>query len=276
MTDDEKMRPKTDFTNIKCSICGRDNLTSETAIRGEYIREDLRWKWVCRRCYKKDYQNNNPNSTNSAMKSVAGCRTGNLSPNCNKEKGNLSEELTCQWKIVENLNIKNNNYRCPLDHTADSKERIPQTKSRLYDCNNGNWTFSSLENEWNKKFDYVICYCMSKDGKIIERIYEIPKLEIIERKGFTIVKNHTSGIVPWYEQYRIKDEEEIKKVNEMWSKIINKKIKKNKRKKTSEIIQELAEVLTRCDEEFIEEIANKVLTRKVKYIGSGTFEQENK
>jgi hypothetical protein len=48
-------------------------------------------------------------------------------------------------------------------------------------------------------------------------------------------------------------------------------------KKTSdEVIQELAEALAQCDEGFIEEIANKVLTRKVKYIGNGTFEQESK
>lgn len=47
-------------------------------------------------------------------------------------------------------------------------------------------------------------------------------------------------------------------------------------KTSDKVIQELAEALSQCDEEFIEEIANKVLTRKVKYIGYGTFEQENK
>lgn len=51
----------------------------------------------------------------------------------------------------------------------------------------------------------------------------------------------------------------------------------NKMKKTiDEVIQELAEVLAQCDEEFIEEIANKVMTHKVKYIGNGMFEQESK
>lgn len=45
-------------------------------------------------------------------------------------------------------------------------------------------------------------------------------------------------------------------------------------KTSDEVIQELAETLAQCSEEFIEEIANKVLTHKVRYIGDSMFQQE--
>jgi hypothetical protein len=47
-------------------------------------------------------------------------------------------------------------------------------------------------------------------------------------------------------------------------------------KTVDKVIQEVADVLAQCNGEFIEEIANKVLTHKVKYVGNDTFEQENK
>lgn len=35
----------------------------------------------------------------------------------------------------------------------------------------------------------MICYCVNKDGKKIERIYRFPKEEINKRVRITIVKN---------------------------------------------------------------------------------------
>lgn len=46
------------------------------------------------------------------------------------------------------------------------------------------------------------------------------------------------------------------------------------KKSTDSVIQEIAETLAQCDEKFIEEIANKVLTRKVKYVGDNFFLQD--
>jgi len=42
-----------------------------------------------------------------------------------------------------------------------------------------------------------------------------------------------------------------------------------------EIIQDISDTLAQCDEDFIVEIANRVLTRKVKVLGDGTLEQED-
>ena len=84
--------------------------------------------------------------------------------------------------------------------------------------------FKSEHNQIAKgfKFDNLILYCA--DGKIIERIYIFPIEEILERSGISVTKNPTdrwgNPITPWYEQYRIKDEKIVNKVNEIWQKII--------------------------------------------------------
>ena len=42
-----------------------------------------------------------------------------------------------------------------------------------------------------------------------------------------------------------------------------------------EVIQQIAEVLPENDGDFIEDIANRVLGRKVKYIGDSLFEYDD-
>ena len=64
--------------------------------------------------------------------------------------------------------------------------------------------------DWFKEFDILICYCAGRDGKIIERIYEIPISEIIKRKGMAILKYLIYKNCGWHEEYRIKDEDEIR------------------------------------------------------------------
>lgn len=65
----------------------------------------------------------------------------------------------------------------------------------------------------------MILYCISTDGKVIERIYIIPKKEIINRKTISIFKK-SSRHEPWYEQYRVKSEDVLRQVNKIWKKII--------------------------------------------------------
>lgn len=74
----------------------------------------------------------------------------------------------------------------------------------------------------------MFCFCISKDGRIIERVYIIPWTEIIKRKGISVYKNPTKGIL-WYEKYRLKDEEELKNVNKIWNKIICERSNSSKR-----------------------------------------------
>lgn len=190
----------------------------------EYDKEG-NWtgKWLCQSCYKKEqYKNGNTNA--NIINLLRDRRIGNLKPNSNQAKGDLSEELTCIWRGVENLNVKNDNYNSPIDHSIDSELGIIETKGRLYDYRERRWGFASLEKEWDKKFDHMICYCASRDGKIIERIYIFPKPEIIGKTSISIYKNLIYKRYGWYEEYRVKDKDELKKVNEIWKKIIDNRV----------------------------------------------------
>ncbi len=186
-------------------------------------------RWICKNCHS----NYDPNGQWNLLRSVENRRTGNLDPESPCGKGDKFQELTCNWRStvstipVEDLNKKLDNYNVPIDHSRDSELGIIQTRGTLYSHGKGRWSFSRLSREWNKNFDYEILYCASKDGKYIERIYIFPKEEIIKGDSIDIIKNPTDAwrnpIIPWYEQYRIKDEETIKKVNDIWKKIIDKK-----------------------------------------------------
>lgn len=193
-------------------------------------------KWLCNGCYNKDYDNNvrknNPNSHNNIVKSLANRRIGNLDPNSEHAKGDLFQELTCRWRStvstihVEDLNKKLDNYTTPIDHSRDSELGIIQTKGCLYSSEYRRWS-QSFKSECDQiakdfEFDILVLYCANKYGSVIERIYKIPVEEVIKRLGITIYSDILRG-PHWYEQYRIKDEEIIKKVNEIWKKIIDEK-----------------------------------------------------
>lgn len=151
------------------------------------------------------------------FKPITNCRSGNQSPNHSNTKGDKFQKLTCDWKYVKDMNIEHDNYISPIDHSPSSEGMIYQTKGKLYDQRNRCWILN-CENENYKDFDFLIFYCASKDGKNIERIYVIPKEEIIKRKNITIYKNPSKG-VSWYENYRVKDENILNYVNEKWLKI---------------------------------------------------------
>lgn len=54
---------------------------------------------------------------------------------------------------------------------------------------------------------------------MIERIYRFPSDAIKGITTITIVETPSRG-VQWYEKYRVKDLEELKKANDIWKKIL--------------------------------------------------------
>ncbi len=203
-----------------CDRCG-EKLKIGKALREYNIEGNWTFRWVCKNCYEKY----DPNSYHNIIKSMANRRIGNLDPNSEHAKGDNFEELTSLWKGVKILSKENDKYCGPLDHSIDSKGKRPETKGRFYNSTYKWWNFAPLDSDWNKEFDYEICYCVSEDGNVIERIYEIPKKEIIGRRCIGIYKSpmnshNTSIIIPWYDKYRVIDEETIKIVNDIWNKII--------------------------------------------------------
>lgn len=210
-----------------CDRCGIDfDIATGHPHREQNKERNWTEKWLCQGCYYKErYKNGNTN--NNLIKSLANHRTNNLDPNSATGKGNLFQELTCRWRStistipIEDLNKKLDNYHSPIDHTLDSELGTIQTQGRFYDSRNRRWGFYGLEREWEKEFNNMICYCASKDGKIIERLYIFPKNEIEDRTGISIYKN-PSRCEPWYEQYRVTDEKTLELVNKIWKEIIRK------------------------------------------------------
>lgn len=201
-----------------CDRCGIEKLIPGTAHREYNEKGDWTGNWMCKKCY---YRCNYSHITNR--------RSGNINPISEQTKGDNFEELTYKWRStistipIENMNKKLDSYRSPIDHSRDSELGIIQTKGRLYN-RYGWWQFTGCNNEHNKEFDYLICYCASEDGKNIERLYIFPKKEIEKRTAVKITKNPTKRryVEQWYEKYRINDEYILKRVNEIWKNIMDK------------------------------------------------------
>lgn len=225
----EVYRPRHYYNKTNtCDMCG---ISFEKTVRGplkEYNKEG-NWtgKWDCRNCHQKY----DPYSQHNLLKSVRNRRTGNLN-NIKHIFADNCQKLTCIWLGTNDLNIENDNYTygTPIDHSPISNDiyinicekltnlsgKIPQTRGRRYDSKQNRWPFGGFESDWDKDVDIHICYCMSEDGKIIDRIYILPKEETMVT-GISINKNALCG---WYEKYRINDEETLKLVNEIWKKIL--------------------------------------------------------
>ncbi len=213
-----------------CDRCGKS--FNEVENSGRYplkeCDENKNWngKWDCPNCWKRY----DPNSYHNTVKMMTDHRMGTLKDH-NKILGDNGEELTDRLFGTKRLSILYDKYsRLPLDHTnipngmfvdiagklVDLSGKVPQTKCRLFDRSigaYGGWCCTTKD-EIEKEFDILIFYCISKDGKIIERIYIFIK-DVIINSGISIVKNPSRG-VPWYEQSRVTDEYILEKTNKIW------------------------------------------------------------
>lgn len=118
------------------------------------------------------------------------------------------------WR--EDLNKKNDDYKSHIDCLDPKIGLYHQIRGKLYDPINKYWHFSRLRGEYYKTYEDMVCYCISKDGEIIERIYIILRRDIICRTSINISNNENKH---WYEQYRVSDKDELKKANDIWKKL---------------------------------------------------------
>lgn len=171
-------------------------------------------RWVCTNCWHR---------------TLSDSRTGNLDSNCSIAKGNKFQKLSNESKSLIDLNIENDDRHSPIDSIDPVTGLYYQTKGALYDRRSRSWhaNFKSERRALSKgfKFHRLIYYCASEDGKIIDRMYEFTEEEIKNRSSIEVSKNPTDSrknpIIPWYEKYRVIDEEELNKVREIWKKIID-------------------------------------------------------
>lgn len=188
-------------------------------------------EWVCALHYKRHYERYGPSSCSNIIKSLRNRRTGNLN-NSNHLLGDNCQKCTCLWLGTKDLNELYDNYISPYDHTlipegmslvigdklVDLSEKIPQTKGKRYSPKDKGYHFSNIEREWSKEFDIMILYCIGENGDHIERIYVIPKSDIIGRVTIGIYLNNYG----WSKKYRVSNQEEMKIVDKIWQGIIAK------------------------------------------------------
>lgn len=217
-------REKYNDTNT-CDICGEEDLISESTYK-EYDQSGV-WtgRWMGKKCYTKIYyhtiEKNRPDSIGNMRKSLRNRRTGNLNKNSAQAKGDIFERLTCEWRGVDNLNIENDNFNSPIDHSRDIELGIIQTKGRVYNYIDRRWPFTCFERDHHKEFDHTICYCTDEHMKNIERVYIFPRKEVLKRTVITIYKDPSRDV--WYDKYII-DEATINKINEIFQKVISERL----------------------------------------------------
>jgi len=214
------------FKHNETNTCNRCGINFDKATGNplrEYDKDGNKTKnWICKNCWHNIDYRKRSDSTNNIIKSLANCRTGSLDPNCITAKGNNSQKLACILYGWKDLNEENDNYNSSLDCYDPKTGLYHQVQGHYYNYIDGIWYFSGLEREWKKIYDNMICFCISKDGKIVERIYKFPKEEIMRITNIGITKN-SSRASGWYEQYKVLDEKELERANEIWNEIINRK-----------------------------------------------------
>lgn len=204
-------KPGYNLTNT-CHRCGKK---LPPACKEKDEKGNWTGKWLCRNCwYNTDYKLR-PDSCAQIRKQMTKRRIGNLD-NPNMIKGDIFEEVTCIWRGVDNLNIEDDNFHSPIDHSVDKELGIIQTKGVTYDIIERNW-HNRLDNEHKKKFNNLIFYCADRNMKNIIRVYIFPWEEIIKRTSVSIIKNPSRST--WYEQYAIKDEKILEHINKIFQEI---------------------------------------------------------
>ena len=214
-----KRRYNNDHSCCRCGISFDEiEELGRTPIKECDEKGDWTGNWDCLKCWRKY----DPNSDSNIQKRLANCRTGNIRSGCTQEKGDRDVELICTLYRYIDLNKKYDNHITEIDCLDEKTGLLYQVKGLHYNSKYKRWHFGHLEREYHKKYEDMIFVCKSEDWKIVEELYRIPSWELKCRKGVGIYKNPTDSwgnhITPWYEQYRVKDKEELKRANELQQK----------------------------------------------------------
>ncbi len=166
---------------------------------------------MCLNCFNK-YRYRRDNQ--KLYKSIRDSRIGNQNPGTTRFVGDLCQELACRLYEWEDLHRKNDNFTTSIDFYDHKTGLFHQVQGRYYNSNKLIWSFGPFGREWNKYYKSMVCFCISDDAKMIERIYKIPIKEIKKRKSMGIYRDNIYG---WYEQYiwnKIKHERKYRPITD--------------------------------------------------------------
>jgi hypothetical protein len=219
-----------------CCRC-KEKLVTEDCCRERDQKGVRTEKWLCKKCYEKDrYAKGDTNG--NLQQTIRNCRTGNQCSDSYNAKADDTQELACKLYNWIDLNKENDNHTFPIDCYDPKTGLYHQIQGHNYNCIERRWAHTNFAREWHKKYEDMVCFCLSKDGKTVERIYKFLKKEIDKRWSINIYKNPTVGRygVPYvqsYEDYRITDEDELRKANDIWKEILERRNKMQNTIKTT-------------------------------------------
>lgn len=172
------------------TICSRPLINGKTCME-RYLNGNQTGRYVCLRCYSVKL----PDSHQNIQKKMRDSRLCNLDIYSESGKTFVFEQVTCKARKLENLNLKNDNFRSKNDHSIDKDYGILDTKVSLLGFNG--WQFNTTKLR-RKEFDNMIGHCTDRHMKNIEKTVIIPKFEISKRSNVKIYRNDEYR---WYEEY---------------------------------------------------------------------------
>lgn len=189
--------------NTVCCKCGGKDTYINNNGKINWLRNyDEKGQWdrksyLCTYCYDKRRQSL-PDSQNNLMKSIANCRTGNVSIYDEKGKGIIGQAVAAKTLKIEDLNIKMDNFIYAIDLGRHCEHGYIEVKTRT--LKNGKWSIRSYQ---MRDFDNILILCMDtyEPWKDVERVYIIPWAEAIKRSGLTIVRDPSRDV--WYYEFRV-------------------------------------------------------------------------
>lgn len=115
------------FKGRRCKECNKDLSIGHHGCK--CYDKDMNWtgEWFCKQCYNRYYQKNYPLSGHNIIKQMAKSRMGNLKLDTARAIGNIFEAITCKVRGVKSLNLENDDFRCPIDHSSDPELGIGNT-----------------------------------------------------------------------------------------------------------------------------------------------------
>lgn len=177
-------------------------------------------EYLCKDCWNKYYYYNIAKYDHESRDFIlnAQFRTGKLSRYSTNGIGFVGAQIVAKTLGVDDCNIKMDNFCFYVDLSKHDIYGIGEVKTATLNKINGCWKFT-IENEYfifNTMF--LVCMDENEPWKNVERIYAIPKKEIIQHGiGITIVKNPLR--CTWYDDTKKKYRIDEKPFDEIYHKM---------------------------------------------------------
>lgn len=175
-------------------VCRRHLVLGKTCMERD-LNGNTTGKYVCLRCYNNIYSVKLPDSHQNIQKQMRDSRLCNLDINSESGKTFVLEQVTSKARGIENLNLKNDNFRSKNDHSIDKDYGILDTKVSVLGFNSWQFNVTKLK---RKEFDNMIGHCTDRHMRNVVKTVIIPKFEIMKRESIKIYKNDEYR---WYEKY---------------------------------------------------------------------------